>query len=63
MKALIERTTDGRLEYWTGDEWVSPSVTGWRDAASYSDHAAAADELDQHADEDGFEGATVVDLD
>ena len=62
-KYLIEKTEDGRPLYWTGDEWVNPSVTGWRDAASYSDHADAAYELECHADDDGFEAATVVDLD
>ena len=66
MCALIEKTeSDGRRRYWTGEEWVSPNVTGWREAASFSDHEAASYELEQHveADEEEFRNATIVDED
>ena len=58
---LIEKTTDGRPVYWTGDEWISRNVTGWRDAARFADYDAAEDELASHADDDEFLGAVLVD--
>lgn len=62
MYALIERLENDRREYWTGDEWVTTSVTGWRDAAQFRDHGSAAAELDQYADDPEFARATVIDV-
>jgi hypothetical protein len=64
MHALIEKTTrDGRQVYWTGEDWILTSVVGWRDAAKFASHEDAAYELEQHADENAFAHATVIDID
>ena len=57
---LIEKQTENGPVYWTGDEWISASVVGWRDAATWASEDDAQDELDAHADDGEFDGARVT---
>lgn len=60
MRALIQKSRREEL-YWTGQEWVSTNVDGWRAAARFADHSEALHELEQHEDDDEFANAFVVD--
>lgn len=55
MDARIRKTVDGRHMYWTGLGWVS-------DPAIYATHEEAVAELEQHADDEEFAAASVVDV-
>ncbi len=60
MNTIIQRK-DGKV--WTGEEWISTNVTGWRAAATYRSYEDAQGQLDtclasDAADE--FETAQII---
>jgi hypothetical protein len=60
MQTIIQRK-DGLV--WTGEEWISTNVTGWRDAATFTSYEDAVGQLEsclesENADE--FSTAKVV---
>lgn len=60
MMTIIQRK-DGKI--WTGDEWISTNVTGWRDAATFLSHEDAQGQLDSCLagdDADDFATARII---
>lgn len=61
MYALIVNRKNNQV--WTGDEWANRNQQGVLSASKWTDHGLAAMELEQHADDDEFADAEVVDVD
>lgn len=64
MKTIIQRSSDSKV--WTGEEWISTNVVGWRDAASYASYEDAQGQLDaclESDDADDFKTAQIITVD
>jgi hypothetical protein len=64
MTTIIQRRSDNHV--WTGEEWISTNVVGWRDAATFASYEDAQGQLDaclESEDADEFDTAEIISVD